>query len=423
MPKPRLAQHHVALDCLRYKRNWDRFHRFVSVIWLPAPAQKVFNSILTFHERHPNLKEASFPAIEAILSETTDDDVDLSSIRRAAKAGHEVAEKSFTRWVKEHLCADAIAVHQSTQDPMKGVPELINKLEKIEKVTSINLAGYHYLSTSPAKRLSLSKPDVRIPTPLPGLTKLYRGGISAPDLITLMGVTDAGKTLLSCAWGAAAIRVGFRVLHVTTETHPEAVASRYDCALLGAGVRWIRRHTDILQRTHQRLRQYGGALVIQDYTSIQATIADVTKAIDSFLLTYGRLDLIIVDRADLLTSLSGKKDYGSFATLWQSIRRLCTEYYVPVIATTQVNREGSSVDGANTKKLHVAESWAKVCDADEVLALGASDEEIRNQIVTIKILKTKKLGGYGRDFVCKVDRVRCSMAETSNWGHRSKPNA
>jgi len=343
-------------------------------------------------------------------------------MRKASRTDVQVTELSFIRFIKEHLCGDAIAVHQSTDDPMKGVPHLIDSLEKIEKLTATSRAGYDYLRSNPMERLSIARTNSRIPTPIRGLTRLYKGGICAPDLVTLMGVTDAGKTLLSCAWGATALRASRRILHITTETHPEAVASRYDCAIVGAGVRWIKENASVLKRTHARLRKYGGALVIQDYTTSTATLADVSKAIDSFLSVYHRLDMIIIDRADLITTIAGKKDYASFASLWQGIRRLCQEYYVPIVATTQVNRAGSSVEGADTKKLHVAESWAKVCDADEVWALGASDEEIRRQQVTIKILKTKKVGGYGRDFVLKVDRARCAMVETTSWGQRSKLN-
>jgi len=415
--RARLEQHHVALNCLRHKRNWERFRRFISDVWFPASAQKILIAIRTFHERHPALKQASFNAIEAILTETRTR-VDLGPLRKMARTEVEVSEVSFVRFIKEHLCGDAIAVHQSTDDPMKGVPELINKLERIEKITSDTKAGYDYLRTNPMDRMSVSSPTTRIPTPIPGLTRLYRGGISAPDLVTVMGVTDAGKTLLSCAWGAVTIKHAKRVLHITTETHPQAVASRYDCALLGAGVQWIRRYPDVLARYHERLQSRGAALVIQDFTGTEATLADMTKSIDSFISLYGQVDLLLVDRADLLSTNPGKRDYGAFARLWQGMRRTCIEYYIPIIATTQINREGSAAAGSDTKKLHVAESWAKVCDADEVISLGASDEEIRRQQVTLKILKTKKVGGYGRDIVCRVDRARCALVEATPWARR-----
>jgi len=226
--KSHLAQHHVALNCLRYKRNWDRFRRWISPLWFPTSGQKVLNAIHTFHTRHPLLKEISFHALEAILSETQSS-VDLRPMKRMSRIETEVLEASFYRFIKEHLCGDAIAVHQSTDDPMKGVPKLIDNLEKIEKVTSLTRPGYDYLQMDPMSRLSVSQSTSRIPTPIRGLTRLYRGGISAPDFVTMMGVTDAGKTLLCCAWGAKAIRDGRRVLHITTETHRQAVASRYDC--------------------------------------------------------------------------------------------------------------------------------------------------------------------------------------------------
>jgi len=415
--RARLEQHHVALNCLRHKRNWDRFQRFISDVWFPASAQHILNALRTFHHRHPTLKLASLNAVEAILTETQTQ-VDLRPLRRMARTEVEVSETSFIRFIKEHLCGDAIAVHQSTDDPMKGVPELINKLERIETITSSHKVGYDYLTANPLDRMSVSTPNSRIATPIPSLTRLYRGGISAPDLVTLMGVTDAGKTLLSCAWGAVTIKQAKRVLHITTETHPQAVASRYDCALIGAGVQWIRHNPNVLSRSHKRLRARGAALVIQDFTGKETTVTDMTKSIESFVSIYGRVDLLLVDRADLLSTSSGKRDYGAFARLWQSMRRVCIEHYIPIVATTQINREGSAAAGSDTKKLHVAESWAKVCDADEVISLGASDEEIRQQRVTLKILKTKKIGGYGRDIVCRVDRARCALIETRPWIRR-----
>ncbi len=414
--KSRVMHHAVVVHALRSKINWDRFSSFIELEWFPHTWQKILSAMDEFYNRHDDKRDISIRQIEALLSETGDDKIDLRPLGRAGKIGEDVSESSLIRFVKEHLAEDAIVEHQNSGDMNGSISPLIDELEKIERVTSNRTDILDLLNYDPVRRLLLMgerKDPIR--TPVRRLTDALCGGLRPSELCTLLAPTDGGKTMFCCCWGAKVLRDGKNVLHLTTETDTDEVASRYDCALMLAGIEWIKENQDRLVQRYHTLSERGGRLLVYDFTTKYPTISDISKSIEDFTHKAGSPpDLVIVDRGDLCKSRRRLNQQRlELDAVWKELRHTSRRYNIPIVASSQVNREGSKSKDA--KKEDVAESWGKVTDSDVVIII-TGEYTVRNEgYCVLKLAKKKVQGDYWEGFV-RMDNVRCDFRPL----HRSR---
>ncbi len=261
--------------------------------------------------------------------------------------------------------------------------------------------------------LRLTRSDSqRIPTRIPGLDPLLRGGIPARRLILAGGTTAAGKTALV-----------LQVAEAHTEAGGVVVVVPYDEGAEPACVRVGQQHGYIREQIEERLETLldtldreltGKILRLPDPTAhADPTIEDGAEAVAALVREHpGAPGLLIVDsiqRAHTRVSDAARSERERITDNVQIARRVAVEHNIAVLATSETNRgfyrakreEDRVRDEAAFAEAR-AEYWV-----DVALTMRARDDE--SDLIDIRVAKNRL--GDRTPMVLRLDRARARLVE------------
>jgi len=112
--------------------------------------------------------------------------------------------------------------------------------------------------------------------------------------------------------------------------------------------------------------------------------------------------LIIIDYADLLLSHTNKSDstYGEQGGVYIELRGISGELGIPIWTASQTNR--SAIDSEVIEADKVADSYAKVMNADFIMSISRKAKDKLNNTARFHIMKNR-FGPDGITFPSKMD--------------------
>lgn len=265
--------------------------------------------------------------------------------------------------------------------------------EALKAGTERNL-GHEYLVDIEKRMSEMCRSTVK--TNWEVIDKLLDGGLAKGELGFVVAPAGSGKSWLLTRIGAEAMRNGKNVLHVTLELNENYVGLRYDSCFTGIDFQDIRNHVETVK---QKIDAVKGRLFIK-YFPIKTIASHVIKmhAERIQMLTGVKVDLIIVDYADLLRPLTADKNANSYSeagSVYEELRAVAGELQVPVWSASQAHRGAHEAD---TIQAHnVADSYRKIMTGDFVISLSRKMEDKQGSTARVHVIKNR-FGADGMTF-------------------------
>jgi len=231
------------------------------------------------------------------------------------------------------------------------------------------------------------------------IDELMDGGLGPGELGVIVAPSGIGKTWVLAALGATAVKAGKNVLHYTLELTQNYVGQRYDTIFTSIPSSDLKRNKEQIKEKVSKLR---GGLMIKYYPPKGITSNTIAAHIDMVRQTKFQPDLIIIDYADLLVSTSSKNnsDYAEQGGIYIDLRAMSGEYQIPIWTASQTNR--SAIDSEVIQADKIADSYAKVMNADFIISVSRKDADKLNNTARFHIMKNR-FGQDGLTFPAKMD--------------------
>ena len=244
---------------------------------------------------------------------------------------------------------------------------------------------------------------------------LMDGGIGPGELGVVVAPSGVGKTWALAALGAAAVRAGKTVVHYTLELSQHYVGLRYDTVFTHIPSTELKeRKEDVFSK----LKRLPGKLKVKYFPPKGASSKTIQLHIEKMIAAGNKPDLIIVDYADLLLSHSNKTDstYAEQGGVYIDLRGMSGELQIPIWTASQTNR--SAIDSEVIEADKIADSYAKVMNADFIMSLSRKAKDKLNNTARVHIMKNR-FGQDGITFPTKMDTTTGTIevyAATSSEG-------
>lgn len=396
----------TALAALRERDTWERARGVIEKRWFTlSKYSNIWQVICDCHEEDVG---------EVIPSR------DLS-LRLRGKKGHGLVNemirirkrtssstlhRNLQLWIEGRLMEDVY--ENMTASAEEGKPfdhtKLMEIIEQIQTVKYVAGDSVSFLDTDPWEFLKQRQTEGDIAYPIEGLNGFLDGGLSHSQLCTVLAPTDAGKTTFCINVARHAIEMGKHVLHASFETTKEELHQRYLCSFCNRPLTWLETHPLSLREHMKKIKEKGGILRIEDFSYRHASTSDIQAVIQKMQKQKG-VDLVVVDSGDDVVSTK-KSDsiVVEQKQVWLELRRIARKYYIPVLVTTQTNRQGAA--SSNPQLTDIGGSYGKATITDCMLLLQSVKDL---DIGSVKIVKTKRGGRYP-EINFTLDRKRCRIS-------------
>jgi len=300
------------------------------------------------------------------------------------------------KWAKDQAVyngiVDSISILEGkdTKSSKDAIPEILTEALAISLDQSV---GHSYMEDGDNRWEFYHKKESKIPFDMTMLDKITNGGISPKTLTVLLGGTGVGKTLVKTHLACQYMKQGLDVLYITMEMAEERIAERIDANLMDIDIDQL--HIipkDSFQKKLSKLNI--GRLVVKEYPTAGAHVGNFRALIRELKIKKDFTpQVIILDYLNICASSRVKwaanmNTYIYIKSIAEEVRGLAVECNVPIITSSQLNREGygsSDPDLTNT-----SESFGLPATADLMLAIMAKDGDpgSKNQIL-FKQLKNR----------------------------------
>ena len=274
------------------------------------------------------------------------------------------------------------------------IKDLVDKAMKVGTETDL---GHSYKDDFQL-RMEDSKRST-VPTDWSPINDLMDGGLGPGELGVVVAPSGVGKTWILTALGASAVRQGLSVVHYSMELSEHYVGARYDTVFTRIPSSDLKDKKD---EVATKIEGLPGRLLIKYFPPKGVSVKKIQQHIDKMIATDNRPDVIIVDYADLLLSYSNKSDstYAEQGGVYIDLRGLSGELGIPVWTASQTNR--SAIDSEVIEADKIAESYAKVMNADFIMSWSRKSKDKLNNTARAHIMKNR-FGPDGITFPCKMD--------------------
>ena len=230
---------------------------------------------------------------------------------------------------------------------------------------------------------------------------LLDGGLAKGELGFVVAPAGSGKSWILTRLGAEAMRMGKNVLHVTLELNENYVGLRYDSCFTGINFQDIRKN---ILAVKEKIDAIQGKLFIKYFpikTIASHTIKMHVERIQ--MLTGNKIDMIIVDYADLLRPAVAERNSNSYSeagSVYEELRAVAGELQIPVWSASQANRSAHEEEVIQAN--NVADSYRKIMTGDFVISLSRREQDKQSGTARIHVIKNR-FGADGMTFPAYFD--------------------
>lgn len=235
----------------------------------------------------------------------------------------------------------------------------------------------------------------------PELDDCLAGGVASGELLTLLAPPARGKTSYLWALLAHAVRAGRNGLGITLEISKVKCVRRVDQWLTGFTPDELIMNRAAVAASRKLL---AGRLWIKDWAYKGITADDIRALVNRMRQQGQQVDVLMVDYLEHMTPIVKRREERlAFGQACKELRMLAQDLGVAVITAWQVNRAGSDAHIITQKD--VSESWEVIKHSDIILGLNQNDDQLRNKILRINIIKQRE-GTVRKEFYLHSDLDR-----------------
>src|SRR5210317_63868 len=274
------------------------------------------------------------------------------------------------------------------------IKDLVDKAMKVGVDSDM---GHDYLLDFEERTNEVDRSTV--PTGWDCINELMDGGLGPGELGVAVAPSGVGKTWVLCALGAAAVKQGLNVVHYSLELSEHYVGQRYDTVFTQIPSADVKDKKEVVL---EKINRLSGKLLIKYFPPKGISTKKLESHIEKMTAAGNKPDLIIIDYADLLLSHTNKSDstYGEQGGVYIELRGISGELGIPIWTASQTNR--SAIDSEVIEADKVADSYAKVMNADFIMSISRKSKDKLNNTARFHIMKNR-FGPDGITFPSKMD--------------------
>ena len=258
--------------------------------------------------------------------------------------------------------------------------------------------------------------EEKIPFNLEFMNKITQGGLARKTLNVIMASTGGGKSLFMCHCAATNMMDGKNVLYITLEMSEQRIAERIDANLMNVPISdlsllpkdtYVEKLAKIKSKTT-------GKLIVKEYPTAAGNANHFRHLLNELKIKKNFVaDVIYIDYINICASsrvrMGGSiNTYQIVKSIAEELRGLATEFDVPIITATQVNRGG--MGSSDIELTDTSESVGLPQTADLMFALISTEELEQLGQVMVKQLKNRYNDpSVFRRFVLGIDRARMRL--------------
>jgi len=334
-------------------------------------------------EQNPTLKKTVVEQLRVIYTQIGQDDLQYVK--------DEFSAFCINQNLKEAIIQSVDLLKAGNYDKIK---DLVDRAMKVGNELHL---GHDYIKDY---LLRINEADRNtVSTGWDAIDELMDGGLGPGELAVIVAPSGVGKTWALVALGAAAVRAGKSVVHYSLELSEYYVAQRYDTVFTHIPSAELKDKTD---EVYSKIQKLSGNLLIEYLAPKSVSSKKIQMHIEQMIAAGNRPDLIIIDYADLLLSHSNKSEstYGEQGGVYIDLRGMGGELGIPIWTASQTNRSG--IDSEIIEADKIADSYAKVMNADFIMSISRKANDKLNNTARIHIMKNR-FGPDGLTYPSKMD--------------------
>ena len=214
---------------------------------------------------------------------------------------------------------------------------------------------------------------------------LMKSGLGSGELGVVIAPTGAGKSMALAHLGCAALRAGLNVLHYTLELSESVTGQRYDSCLSAVPLSALfARKDEVLEN----ISDLEGSLIIKEYPTKTASCNTLKSHIDRLKKRNQKVDMIIVDYADLLRSTTNfREKRDELGSIYEDLRAIAQINKCPIWTASQTNRTGLNAEVVTMES--ISEAFNKCFVADFICSISRTIKDKNANTARLFIAKNR----------------------------------
>jgi replicative DNA helicase len=251
------------------------------------------------------------------------------------------------------------------------------------KLGSNNDVGYDYLLDFERRYEQRARNPISTGWDL--LDGIMKGGHGKGELGVVVAPTGAGKSMALVHLGAAALQLGYNVVHYTLELQDTVVAQRYDSCITGIPLVELGSCKDFVLEQVKNVR---GKLVVKEYPTRSATINTIKAHLEKLRRSNFRIDMIIVDYGDLIKPVNMRDAKRTeLEEIYEDLRGVAQTFGASLWTASQTNRGGLNAEVVTMES--ISEAFNKCFPADFILSISRTIKDKNTNEGRIFIAKNR----------------------------------
>lgn len=382
----------------------ERIYDILSPAYFDTDSHKwILNLIMAYYEQYKDI-----PTMDVFKVEITNiSDVVLQAavfeqVKQAYKAisvsDIEYVKDKFLQFCKNQKLKNAIYEASNLLDAADydGIWKLIDEASRAGAERNV---GHDYFDAFEERMSEAARNTIKTGWDI--IDTHLDGGLGNGELGFVVAPAGSGKSWILTRIGVSALKQGKNVMHFTMELNEKYVGRRYDSCFSGIAFQDIRKYQDVVKKA---LADVKGKLYIKYFPMNTASALSLKSHIErTQIATRNKIDLVIVDYADLLrpfTILKNTNSYEQGGNTYGELRGMAGELQLPVWSASQANRGAHEEEFVGA--LNVADSYKKIMIGDFIMSLSRKTEDKKASTGRISILKSR-FGSDGPIYPTKFD--------------------
>ena len=202
---------------------------------------------------------------------------------------------------------------------------------------------------------------------------ICKDGLGSGEMGVVIAPTGAGKSMALVHLGAEAVKLGKTVIHYSLEMSDTSIAGRYDSCITGLRLNEMFQFKD---QIFEKIKDIEGNVIIKEYPTKSATTATIKNHLEKVKSKGMKVDMIIVDYADLLRPIGNNRlseKRHDLESIYEELRGIAQVHECPVWTASQTNRSGINAEVVTMEA--ISESFNKCFVADFIFSLSRTQED------------------------------------------------
>ena len=230
------------------------------------------------------------------------------------------------------------------------------------------------------------------------IDKITKKGIGSGELGVVIAPTGAGKSMALAHLGATAVKNGKDVVHYTLELSEAVTGQRYDSCTTGVPLSQLFERKD---EVFENITDIEGSLIIKEYPTKTASPNTIRKHLEKLKKQNRKIDMIIVDYADLLRpAKTYKEKRNELESIYEDLRAIAQENQCPIWTASQTNRSGLNAEVVTMES--ISEAFNKCFVADFICSISRTIKDKNSNQARMFVAKNRN-GPDGLIFSMHMD--------------------